>query len=445
MTVDPKIGAEMHGWMRDLFPIARSLTGPGVRETLAYLNRLLPELRIRSVPSKRQVFDWQIPNEWTIRDAYVADEAGTRVIDVRRNNLHVVGYSEPVDAWLTLDELQARLHSLPTQPDAIPYITSYYEGRWGFCLTDRQRQALRPGRYHAVIDSELAPGVMNYAELIIRGRTKDEVFLSTYVCHPSMANNELSGPVVATAIARWLAALPERRYTYRIVFVPETIGAIAYLSANLTHLKRRVVAGFQLTCLGDERAYSYLPSRATDTLADRAALHVLKHLSPEFRRYTFLDRGSDERQYCAPGVELPVASIMRSKYGQYPEYHTSLDNLDFVTPAGLAGGFAAIRAAIETLESDCRPVAVVLCEPQLGRRGLYPTLSTRNSSDSVRTMMNLLAYADGTRSLLDIAEVIGVPMWDLTPVCRVLIDHDLLRDASSASKRPKLTKRVIKR
>lgn len=423
----------MYGWVRDLFPIARSLTGPGVRETLGYLSALLPGLRIESVPSGRRVFDWTVPDEWTIRDGFVSDEAGNRLIDFRRSNLHVVGYSEPVDAWLTLDELQPHLHSLPDQPDAIPYVTSYYKRRWGFCLTEGQRRQLRPGRYRAVIDSDLAPGVLNYAELVLPGRLTKEVFLSTYICHPSMANNELSGPVVATAIVRWLTTLADRKYTYRLVFVPETIGAIVYLEKHIEALKRNVVAGFQITCIGDDRCYSYVPSRAGNSFPDRVALHVLKHIAPDFKRYTYLDRGSDERQYCAPGVDLPVASIMRSKYGEYPEYHTSLDDLKLVTADGLAGGFDALRAAIETMEHDCHPVVTVLGEPQLGSRGLYPTLSTKSSTASVRTTMNLLAYSDGTHSLLEIAEIIGVPMWELVPAYLTMSEHGLLRDSESAT------------
>ncbi len=423
----------MHQWGQDLFPICRSLTGPGVRETLAYFKALLPDLVIEAVPSGQAAFDWTVPDEWTIRDAFLADESGTRVVDFRANNLHVVGYSEAVDRWMTLDELQPYLYSLPALPDAIPYVTSYYRRHWGFCLSQSQRDRLGAGRYRAVIDADLAPGVLNYGELVIPGRLSQEVLLSTYVCHPSMANNELSGPIVTAALGRWLSGLAERRYTYRIVMVPETIGSLVFLSRKLGHLKAHVVAGFNVTCVGDDRCYSYVPSRVGDSLADRVALHVLQHHAPDFKRYTYLQRGSDERQYCAPGIDLPIATIARSKYHEYPEYHTSLDDLSLVTPSGLAGGFAALRRALEVLESDCRPMATVTGEPQLGRRGLYPSLSARGSVRAeTAVMMNLLAYADGARTLLEIAEVIGTPMWNLLPAYQRLREHGLLADADAA-------------
>jgi aminopeptidase-like protein len=416
----------MYSWVRDLFPVPRSLTGPGVRATLSYLGQLLPGLILHEVPSGTRAFDWAVPEEWSIHDAWVEDERGSRVIDFNKNNLHVVGYSHPLDRWLDLDDLQPHLYSLPDQPNAIPYITSYYARRWGFCITHEQREKLKPGQYRAVIKAELKAGVLNYGELILQGENDQEIFLSTYICHPSLGNNELSGPAVTTALARLLMALPQRRYTYRIIFIPETIGSLVYLSKNLDHLTRHVIAGFNITCIGDERCYSYLPSRSGDTLSDRVALHVLKHLAPNFKRYTWLDRGSDERQYCAPGVDLPIATIMRSKYGEYPEYHTSLDDLSVVTPSGLEGGFNALRRAIQCIEENCYPRVTVLGEPQLGRRGLYPTVSSKAPAHNVRQMMDLLTYADGTRDLIEIAEITGVPMWELSTVAHKLEAHALL-------------------
>lgn len=386
----------------------------------------MPDLQIHEVPSGSQVFDWTVPDEWNITEARLTGPDGEVIADFSYSNLHVVGYSEPVDLMLPLEELQEHLHSRPDLPEAIPYVTSYYARRWGFCLKHSVRQKLKPGMYHAVIKSTLAPGHLTYGELVLPGKSDKEVFLSTYVCHPSMANNELSGPVVATALARWLLAAP-RHYTYRIVFVPETIGSITYLSRNYQQLRERVIAGFNLTCLGDDRAYSYLPSRKGDTLADRVALHVLRHFAPDFVSYTYHDRGSDERQYCAPGIDLPLCSVMRTKYHVFPEYHTSLDDCSLVTEKGLQGGFEIMRKILEALEENATYQCRVLCEPQLGRRGLYPTLSTRYScTDQVDLMMDLLAYADGTMTLLDEAENVGADIFRCSAVMRQLEEQGVV-------------------
>ena len=386
----------------------------------------MPELRPVEVPTGTKCFDWEVPREWNIRNAYIIDPDGNRICDFRKSNLHVVGYSTPVDRTISLDDLQGHLYSLPDQPDAIPYVTSYYEERWGFCITHKERVQLKKGDYKVFIDSDLKDGHLTYGELIIPGLTDQEIFLSTYLCHPSMANNELSGPVVTTYLAKWIAGLRSRKYTYRIIIIPETIGSITYLSRNYKELKNKVIAGFNITCIGDERAYSYLPSRRTNALSDIAVLHVLKHLHPDFIRYSYLDRGSDERQYCSPGIDLPVCSVMRSKYGCYTEYHTSLDDLEIVTPTGLMGGYEVLRKSIECVELNERLRTTVYCEPQLGKRGLYPTISTKSSGTLVSNMMNFLAYCDGTLSTLEIAEKIDVPLWELTKTIEDLKKKQLL-------------------
>lgn len=421
---DQSAGCGMYDLVAQLFPICRSITGNGVRQTLEIIKGHIP-LETHEVPTGTQAFDWTVPREWNIRDAYVLDPGGQKVIDFQKNNLHVVGYSTPVDRTVTLAELQEHLHSLPERLDAIPYVTSYYEERWGFCLADIQRNMMSEGEYRVVIDSELKEGHLTYGELVIPGSSSQEVFLSTYVCHPSMANNELSGPAVTTWLAKWIAGAP-RRYTYRLVFIPETIGSLVYLSRNLEHLREHVIAGFNITCVGDDRAYSFLPTRNGGTLADRVALNVLQGAHPDFKASSFLERGSDERQYCSPGVDLPVVSVMRSKYGCYPEYHTSLDNLELVSPQGLQGAFDVLSDCIEVIEKNSIYQTTCLGEPQLGRRGLYPTLSTRTSYSSVRTIMDVLAYADGSNDLLDISERIGVPVLNLLPVVDKLVEAGLL-------------------
>jgi aminopeptidase-like protein len=325
--------------------------------------------------------------------------------------------------------LQKYLYSLSEQPKAIPFITSYYQERWGFCLTQEQRDNLVDGEYEVVIDSKLFNGELNYGELVLPGESDKEIFLSTYICHPSMANNEISGVAVATYIAKWLSELKVRRYTYRLVFVPETIGSITYLSKNYVDLKKKVTAGFNISCIGDERSYSYLPSRNGNTISDKVAKHVLKWIAPNYVSYSWLDRGSDERQYCAPGIDLPIASILRTKYGEYPEYHTSLDNLqDVVTPKGLDGGYWILRRALEVIENNKIYKINVLCEPQLGKINLYPTLSSKISreKDKARIIMNFLSFCDGEHTLVDIAEKINLPAWDLYEIVEKLISHDLI-------------------
>jgi aminopeptidase-like protein len=416
------IGKEMFEWASDLFPLNRSITGQGNRETLEYLKNILPDLNINNFKSGEQVFDWTIPDEWQIDEGYIEDEYGNKIIDFKSNNLHVLGYSESVDTWLTLDELNNFLYSLPDQPNAIPYITSYYNRRWGFCITHEQRLSLKNVKYHVVIKSILFKGQLDYGELIIQGKLKEEILLSTYICHPSMANNELSGIVVTAALARLLSTKKENRYSYRILFIPETIGSIAYLSRHWQYLKNHTLAGFVITCVGDNNNYSFLPSRNGDTYADKVAKYVLNNYVKNYKEYSFLERGSDERQFCSPLIDLPVVSVMRSKYATYREYHTSLDNLDYISKEGLLGSYNIYQKIILLLENNITCTPLIFCEPQLGKRGLYNT----SSNDSPIDIVNLLAYIDGKNDLIDLSRLIKVDFFEIANLVNVLAKENLI-------------------
>ena len=419
------IGQEMYNWAVDLFPINRSITGNGVRETLKYIKNIIPELETFEVPSGTKVFDWIVPKEWNCNDAYIIDPNGNKICNFKENNLHLVGYSIPIDREIKYEELIEHLYYIEEQPTAIPYITSYYKERWGFCLTYNDFKKLKKGTYKVKIDSKLENGSLTYGEIRIQGKSNKEIFLSTYVCHPSMANNELSGPVVTIALVKFIKSLKNREYSYRIVFIPETIGSITYLSRNIDEMKQNIIAGFNITTIGDNRAYSYIPTRYGNTLSDKVAKHILKDI--DYVEYSFLDRGSDERQYCSPGVDLPIATICRTKYGQYPEYHTSLDDLTVISPEGLWGGYNKLRKSIELLEKNFYYKVDVLCEPQLGKRGLYPTISTKTSGAIVATMMDFIAYADGNNDLIDIANIIGVKAEELFEIIDNLVKADLVK------------------
>ena len=343
-------GKKMYELAGELFPVCRSITGEGTRMTLKRIQQEIPQMTINEVPSGSKVFDWTIPNEWKVEDAYIEDESGCKILDFKENNLHIVGYSIPIDKWVSLEELDKHLYSLPDHPDWIPYVTSYYKERWGFCMTHNQRTSLKDGKYHVVVKSELFKGSLSYGELLIPGKIDKEIFLSTYVCHPSMANNELSGPMVQMELAKWIFSNTNRKYSYRLIWIPETIGSITYLSRNLDCMKNKVVAGYNLTCVGDDRCVSYLSSKFGNTLADKAALNVLHFMAPNYVSYDYLHRGSDERQYNAPGVDLPVCSVCCSKFHEYPEYHTSADDMSLISPKGLQTAFNIYKEIIQSIE-----------------------------------------------------------------------------------------------
>ncbi len=424
------LGKKMHDLAKELFPICRSITGEGFRQSLKLLDNAMGGgfLQIHSISSGTCVFDWTVPPEWSIKDAFIITPSGEKICDFKQNNLHILGYSEAVDKELSLAKLQEHLYSLPQMPDAIPYYTSYYEKRWGFCLTHEQRLNLKNGIYKVFIDSKHdEKGVLNYADFIIPATEiqKDEILISSYLCHPSMANNELSGPVVLIFLAKWLLSLKKRKYNYRFVLIPETIGSIVYLSKNLAQLKTHTKAGFVLSCLGDELAYSLIHTPNKNSLSDKIALHTLKN-KENFKAYEFLERGSDERQYNAPLIDLNVVGICRSKYGTFKEYHTSKDDLNFVTPKGLEGGLEAMKEVLLNLELNEIYKSEVFCEPNLGKRGLYPTLNLANSRPLIA---DFLAFCDGKRDLIDIAELLNIKAFELESVVKALLENKLIKKA----------------
>jgi len=425
-----KSGHLMYELLKELYPICRSITGDGVRETLDILKRFIP-LNSHEVPSGTKVFDWTVPDEWNINDAYVLDEKGNKVIDFKENNLHVVNYSIPIDKVISLEKLQEHLHSYPSIPDAIPYVTSYYKRYWGFCLSEKSRNALKPGDYTVKIDSTLEPGSLTYGELLIEGETDKEILLSTYICHPSMANNELSGPVLTTWLAKELLGKSTKPYySYRILFLPETIGAITYLSKNYKTMKDKTIAGYVITCIGGPDNFTYLSSRQGDCLTDKITKHILKAYKYPHRILPYTERGSDERQYCAPGIDLPIGSLMRSKYHEYKEYHLSNDNLEFVTPEQMLESFNVYLKCLEAIESNRKYKITVLCEPQLGKRGLYPNLGAAKKIEVEQNdIMAIIGYSDGKHDLLNIAEIHGRPIKAYFKPVRQMVEAGLLMEA----------------
>ena len=434
MEITKGKGKKIYDLAGNLFPICRSITGQGVRNTLSILADYIGEqdgcgMEIQNVSSGTQVFDWTIPKEWVIHEAFIEDEEGRHIIDFKDHNLHVMGYSTPVDRWVELDELKYYIYTQPDQPEVIPYVTSYYKERFGFCMSEKQKSMLTPGRYHMYIDSELMDGNLTYGEIVIPGEREDEIFFSTYICHPSMANNECSGPALSAELIRYVRGMGKRRYTYRFIFIPETIGSITYLSRNMESMKKHMIAGFNLSCVGDDRGYSMIESRNGDTLADRVLKNVLRETGG-YVVYPFLKRGSDERQYNAPGIDLPVVCFCRSKFGEYPEYHTSADNMEIISPEGFQGSYEVMTQVIQALEYNACYQINVLCEPQLGKRGLYPTVSQKGGYGIVEAMTDFIAYADGKNDLVRISDKIGVSVKELRPIIEKLMEAGVISSLS---------------
>lgn len=426
-------GEDLHAHCAALFPICRSITGPGLRETLRYVAARIP-LDIQEVPSGTPVLDWTVPLEWVPRSAWIRRLDGSTVVDFAEHNLHLLQYSRAVDTVLPLAELQRHLHSIPEQPELIPYRTAYYSDSWGFCLPHRLRESLRDEAYHVHIDAELMNGSLSYGECLLPGESKSEVLVSIHSCHPSLANDNLSGIALGLELARMLATR-ERRLSWRFLFLPGTIGSLAWLAGNREQVGR-VEHGLVLTCLGDGGPISYKASRRGDAPIDRIAAHVLRHESSENRLLPFSPYGYDERQYCSPGFDLPVGCLMRSPNGTFPEYHNSADNLDFVRPEHLARSFAALTAIAEVIEEDRLLVSTAPHgEPQLGRRGLYAPIGGTGPAAAGRgygqmALLWVLNLADGRHSLLDMAERAGLPFAEIHAAARAAEAAGLLVTAS---------------
>lgn len=429
-------GQNIYNLAGEIFPFFRSITGEGVRKTLKVLSDYIAVedgigFDIHEIPSGTQVFDWVVPKEWVIREAYIEDQEGNHIIDIKDNNLHVLGYSVPVDEWVNLEELKKHIYTQQDQPEVIPYVTSYYRENYGFCMSENQKNALPEGRYHMYIDSDHIDGSLTYADLIIPGESDEEIFFSTYDCHPSMANNECSGPALMAEIIRYVKSIKNRRYTYRFAIVTETIGSITYLAteSHMEYMKNHVIAGFNLSCVGDDLDYSIIPSRYGNTLADKALHNVLKyHTNDTYSKYNYRDRGSDERQYTAPGVDLPLVCFCRSKFGLFPEYHTSADDMNYISPAGFAGSYEVFTQVIEALENNRKYRMKVFCEPQLGKRGLYSNISRKGIYDSILVQRDFISYSDGTNDLFDISEFADAPVSELIPIAQKLLEADLIEE-----------------
>lgn len=445
-TVKSYSDLSLHQHLSNLFPICRSILGPGARQTLSYFESFHPELQRLIFKSGAKIFDWEVPLEWSINDAYIENlETGIRYASFTKSNLHVLGYSTAIDTILPLEELNDHLYSLPSQSERIPYVTSYYSRNWGFCISDTARSSLPDGLYRAFIDSSLEPGELHISHAVLNGSDRREIMFSTYICHPSMANNELSGPVILSALLDYVKTkYPKRRWTYRFILQPESIGCIAYLSRFRKHLKDNLLFGINLSCVGDEGPFSYIQTPNGDLLSDRVLASLLVGRS-DVKTHTFLERGSDERQYCAPRINLDVATFTRSKFGTYPEYHTDADNLEFVTQEGLEGSLNSLITVIDALETCHTPLLTTLCEPQLGKRGLYPNISyTGDGVHPAQIRSDIIGYSNGKNTIFDVALKTQIPLKKVVEEVALLKKFHLIQDVSKPNIANALKLRLIR-
>ena len=400
--------------LKDLFPIHRSITGPGIKSSMSYIEKIIPEFKRVKFKSGSKVFDWVVPNEWLIKDAYILDNKNHKHAAFKKNNLHILGFSYPIKKIIEKKELFKHIFTLKKKPNSIPYVTSYYKKNWGFCMSENQKKKLKGKKFKVIIDSKFKKGFLELTHCIFKGKSKKEIFFSSYLCHPSMANNELSGPAVLTKIADYVKNIKNKKFSYRFVILPETIGSICYISKFLKILKRNVICGFNLSCVGDDNSYSHIFSKEINTLADQALSAALIN-KKNVKNYSFLNRGSDERQYCSPLVDLPVCGFSRSKYFEFKEYHTDKDNLNFISKKGLDNSFDVMKTIIDAFENCFCPRTKIVCEPMLGKRNLYPNISVTGKGNKrgpkdVILRSNIIAYADGKKNIFEIAKILNKPL-----------------------------------
>ena len=421
-----------------LFPINRSVTGKGTLKTLSIIKKEFPKLKIKSIKSGTKVFDWRVPPEWNVNNAYVLDDQGKKIIDFKKNNLHLIGYSRPYFKILKKKELFKRLYFINNEPEAIPYVTSYYKKDWGFCVSQNQFKKFDKTyssnrKFKVVVDTQFKTknGKLNYGELVLKGESSDEILISTYICHPSMANNELSGPTVSMALINYFKK--KLKKTLRFIFIPETIGSIIYICKNLKYLKKNVIAGYVLSCIGDEKQHSCMFSKYKNSPSDEALVEAYRKLKiRKYINHSFLNRGSDERQFNSPGVDLKISSIFRSKYGTFKEYHSSLDNFDLVTLKGLQGGFSVAKTAIEIILNNIYPKSKFYCEPQMKKYfgsnlSQYDYFSLKKKKRPEKILRNFLQYADGTNSLNKISKFINLNLKKTTYIYKLLLKKNLIK------------------
>ena len=420
-------GNRMYQLLSDLYPICRSITGNGVRETLNKIKSVVP-LEVKEVPSGTPVFDWEVPKEWNIEDAWIKNSKGKKIVDFKKSNLHVLNYSTPIRKTVDLKELKAHLFTMPEHPDWIPYRTSYYQEDWGFCIPYSQFSGLKDEPYEVLIDSSLTDGALTFGEFYLKGASSDEVLISTHICHPSLCNDNLSGITLAAILSEHLSKV-SLRYSYRFLFIPGTIGSITWLSMNRKSASK-IKHGLVLACVGDSGRFTYKKSRIGSAEIDNVVAHALENSSEDFNLIDFFPYGYDERQYCSPGFNLPVGSLMRTPHGEYPEYHTSADNLEFVKPKNLSASLALLLDVLNIVEENKKYVNKnPMCEPQLGRRGLYEHIGGHSDSKQFQlALLWTLSLSDGQNALLDISKRSGLDFGLISEAADILLEKDLLKE-----------------